>query len=197
MSEHSLELPATETGETVQALERGLLARYVDWEHRLALVFNRANRRAGVSRFFGAVSRLGDGVFWYLLMAALLLAGGEPALEAVLVMGLAGGSCTLVYKWLKATTSRLRPCQRHPAIRLTTLPLDPYSFPSGHTLHAVCFTLVAGAYYPALLPWLAPFTALVALSRLVLGLHYLSDVLAGTVIGLSFALAGLGIASQF
>ena len=62
-------------------------------------------------------------------------------------------------------------------------PLDEFSFPSGHTLHAVSFTLIALAYVPMLAPLLVPFTLLVALSRIVLGLHYPSDVLAATVIG--------------
>jgi undecaprenyl-diphosphatase len=70
-------------------------------------------------------------------------------------------------------------------------PLDEFSFPSGHTLHAVSFTLVALAYFPVLAPVLVPFTVLVALSRVVLGLHYPSDVLAATVIGCG--LAGLSI----
>ncbi|MEK7737966.1 MAG: phosphatase PAP2 family protein, partial [Pseudomonadota bacterium] len=58
-----------------------------------------------------------------------------------------------------------------------------FSFPSGHTLHAVSFTLVASAAYPVLAPSLWLYTALVALSRPVLGLHYPSDVLAGAAIG--------------
>lgn len=62
-------------------------------------------------------------------------------------------------------------------------PLDRFSFPSGHTLHAVCFTLVACAHYPGLLLLLVPFTLLVAASRLILGLHWLSDVIAGAGIG--------------
>ena len=62
-------------------------------------------------------------------------------------------------------------------------PLDEFSFPSGHTLHAISFTMVALAYYPALVVLLVPFTVLVALSRVVLGLHYPSDVLAACLIG--------------
>lgn len=176
---------------------RGLLARFMAWEHRLAIRFNRPNRRRFLSAFFGAVSRLGDGLFWYLLMAALLIVGGAAALEPVLVMILTGIAGTLTYKGIKATTTRQRPCQRHPGIRLTTLPLDLYSFPSGHTLHAVSFTIVAVAYYPLLAPWLVSFALLVAVSRLILGLHYLSDVLVGALIGGTIALAGLYLAGLF
>lgn len=172
-----------------------LLARFSAWEERVTLRFNRANHQQRVSIFFGAISRLGDGVFWYLLMAALLLADGAIALEPVLVMIVAGLSCTLSYKWLKHTTSRPRPCQRNATIRLTMPPLDLYSFPSGHTLHAVCFSIVATAYYPTLGPGLLGFTALVAISRLVLGLHYLSDVIAGAIIGGTIAFAGLYLAT--
>jgi undecaprenyl-diphosphatase len=72
-------------------------------------------------------------------------------------------------------------------------PLDEFSFPSGHTLHAVVFSTVVTAYYPPL-GWLVwPFTALVAASRLVLGLHYVSDVLAGALIGASIAALTLAL----
>lgn len=173
----------------------GILARYSNWELRLAMRFNRPNHKRLFSSFFGAVSRLGDGVFWYALMVAMLIMEGSAALEPVLVMIAAGLSCTLTYKWLKSTTSRSRPCQAQPAIRLTTLPLDYYSFPSGHTLHAVCFTLIAVSYYPALAALLIPFTVLVAASRLILGLHWLSDVLAGAAIGTVMSLAFMHLAT--
>jgi undecaprenyl-diphosphatase len=128
-------------------------------------------------------SRLGDGAFWYGLMLALIVWRGRDALPAVLHMIIAGLLGTLIYKGLKGATARPRPYQVCPAICCLTAPLDRFSFPSGHTLHAVVFSLVATAYYPAL-GWLVwPFTALVAASRLVLGLHYVSDVLAGAVLG--------------
>lgn len=146
-------------------------------------LFNRANRRRYLGRFFALISRLGDGVFWYGLMALLPLFYGMSAWQVSLQMMLTGLVCLLVYKQLKARTSRPRPFLASEAIFRTVPPLDQYSFPSGHTLHAVAFTCILFAWYP-LLAWLVlPFTLLVAASRLVLGLHYPSDVLAGAVIG--------------
>ncbi len=46
---------------------------------------------------------------------------------------------------------RERPFVRHGEIVCGTAPLDRYSFPSGHTLHAVSLTILYGAYEPALL----------------------------------------------
>jgi membrane-associated phospholipid phosphatase len=51
--------------------------------------------------------------------------------------------------------------------------------PSGHALHAVAFTTIASPSYPQHSWFLIPFTFLIALSRMVLGLHYPNDVLAG------------------
>lgn len=138
-------------------------------------------------RLFVLVSRLGDGVFWYGLMATLLVAYGTSAVPAVGRMLLAGAVSLALYKWLKARTTRSRPCAQDRQIEPRTAPLDEYSFPSGHTLHAVAFTLVAVYHYPLLGPLLVPFATLVALSRIVLGLHYPSDVLAGALLGAGLA----------
>ncbi len=132
---------------------------------------------------FRLVSRLGDGVFWYGLMIGILVTQGADGVVPVLHMGIAGLIGTLLYKWLKGKTLRPRPYEVRQDIRLTGTPLDKFSFPSGHTLHAVLFSVVALSYYPQLSFVLVPFASMVALSRVVLGLHYPSDVLAGALIG--------------
>lgn len=171
-------------GEPVSTLLRSAaLERLSRWDRSLCLRVNRAGRTRWIRLVFRVISRLGNGVFWYSLMASLLAFGGPRAEAAVVHMILAGLVCTLLYKWLKAKTSRPRPYQVHREIILGANPLDQYSFPSGHTLHAVAFTIVLLGYFP-FLGWLVvPFTALVALSRLLLGLHYPTDVLAGAFIG--------------
>jgi undecaprenyl-diphosphatase len=147
------------------------------------LRFNRANISPAVRQTFRLISRLGDGVFWYCLMLWLLVEYQAAALLPVFHMAAAGLVGTVLYKWLKHKTHRTRPYNQNQDISCGIAPLDQFSFPSGHTLHAVAFSVVALSYYPSLAWLLLPFTALVAISRLVLGLHYPSDVLAGIVIG--------------
>jgi len=162
------------------------------WDERACARLNRAARVRPLLQLFRAVSWLGNGVFWYALMLALLLArGAEAALPVAHMLGV-GIACTLLYRLLKQGTLRPRPYEVHAHIAAGATPLDRFSFPSGHTLHAVAFTLVAFSYYPALAPLLVPLTAAVAASRMVLGLHYPSDVLAGGALGAAVALASLG-----
>lgn len=163
-----------------------------DLDTALCLRFNRVSRYALLCFFFRIVSRLGNGVFWYSLMAVLLMADGLGAVPVVARMILAGFACLAIYKYLKTKTSRPRPYQVYTAIAAAAPALDRFSFPSGHTLHAVCFTTVACNAYPQLAPILWPVTFLIAASRPVLGLHYPSDVLAGALIGFGIAQIAIG-----
>jgi undecaprenyl-diphosphatase len=159
----------------------------------LYLAFNRASRRQAISAAFAVISRLGDGVLWYSIMLALPFIYGMQALQVSVHMLLVGVVSLLLYKWLKPRTSRRRPYALHTGIEHNVRALDEFSFPSGHTMHAVGFSIVLLAYYPDW-GWLVlPFTALVACSRLVLGLHYPSDVAAGAAIGASVALVSLNL----
>lgn len=150
---------------------------------QMCVAVNHASQYKAIRQSFRVISRLGDGVFWYSLMILILLVQGSEALLPVLHMAVAGLIGTFVYKWLKGKTLRPRPYQVRQDIRLTGKALDKFSFPSGHTLHAVVFTWVALTYFPALIVLLIPFTVLVGLSRVVLGLHYPSDVIAGALLG--------------
>lgn len=148
-------------------------------------------RHRRIRHAFAVISRLGDGAFWYALMGALVLLDGLDGLRASLHMAATGLMALLLYKGLKRWTRRPRPYAADLRIRAWVAPLDEFSFPSGHTLHAASFTIVALAYYPWLAPVLAPFTMLIGLSRVVLGLHYPSDVLAATGIAALLAAASL------
>jgi undecaprenyl-diphosphatase len=153
------------------------------WDAELCAFCNRHSRNLTVRNLFGLASRLGDGVFWYALMGWLLLKYQVTAIPAVLHMITIGLFGTAVYKYIKGKTMRPLPFNVYPAIVCVGKTLDQFSFPSGHTMHAVAFSILSVSYFPELLWLVAPFTILVALSRPILGLHYPSDVLAGAVLG--------------
>jgi undecaprenyl-diphosphatase len=129
--------------------------------------------------------------FWYALIAALPMAYGVDGLTPAVQMILTGAVGVAFYKLIKTRAVRERPYITHAAIECVAAPLDRYSFPSGHTLHAVSFTLLAAHYFPALGAPLAAFALAVALSRVVLGLHYPTDVAAGALLGGLLALGSL------
>ena len=161
-------------------------------EWRWCLRWNRWAAQRALVGFFGLVSRLGDGAFWYALIGVLALCGSRGRFAA-LHMATTGLVATLLYRLLKRWTRRPRPFRSHPRIVAHVAPLDEFSFPSGHTLHATVFTIVALAWFPLLAPLIVPFAALVAISRVVLGLHYPSDVLAAILIGAALAGASLSV----
>jgi undecaprenyl-diphosphatase len=152
-------------------------------ERRVCIFANAVARRHVVRTLFQTVSRLGDGVFWYALMAFLPIAFGFDGLLTSAQMLAAGLVGLALYKVLKHTLIRERPFIGLLGIECAMPPLDRYSFPSGHTLHAVLFTCIAVTHFPVLALILVPFTLLIAASRVILGLHYPTDVAAGAALG--------------
>jgi undecaprenyl-diphosphatase len=136
-----------------------VLARMDKAELRLCVQFNRGVRKAGLRRLTS------------------------------LKMAIAGLTGLLLYKLLKRHLVRERPFITHQSIVRAAAPLDRFSFPSGHTLHAVCFTVIAVEAFPVLAWVLVPLALLIAASRVVLGLHYPTDVLAGAALGEGIARA--------
>lgn len=131
-----------------------------------------------------AYTRLGDaGIFFIALSLVMLLykptrRAGALALGAML-LGLLVTNVTI-----KPLISRPRPWLDWPIVPLVT-ERDPNSFPSGHT----CAAFAAGLSWARALPWrwgrlaAVVLAVLMGLSRLYVGVHYPSDVLAGALIG--------------
>ena len=170
------------------------LARLQYWDERLCVRVNRGARQRSVVLVLQAVSWLGNGLFWYALMLALLLADARGAALPVLHMAFVGAVCTCCYKMVKHSTVRSRPYEVNPLVSPGAAVLDRFSFPSGHTLHAIAFSLIACFYFPGLWVILVPFTLLTAVSRVALGLHYPSDVIAAGALGALIAGASFLIA---
>jgi len=165
---------------------------YLDrMEIGVCLRINGFARHDILRRFFVLVSRLGDGGYWALMGLVLVGYLGTNALPLVLQFSVTAMIGVWIYKHLKTLLVRERPFVCEGKIVCATAPLDRYSFPSGHTLHAVMFSVLFTHAEPRMALLTIPFALLVAMSRVVLGLHYPSDVIAGAMIGAAIASASL------
>ncbi len=134
------------------------------------------------------VSRLGDGVLWYSIVALMLILPGPTARACGLHLLSVGAISLLAYVLIKHSLARPRPHMTCAEIRVHAQILDQFSFPSGHSVHATAFTFAIAFHYPWAAVLLSPIALLILASRVVLGLHYPSDVIAGAVIGAGIAL---------
>ena len=128
-------------------------------------------------------TRGGDGWLWYALGIIILLYGGPERFHAVGAGVFAAAAGILLFRTLKHASRRKRPCEIEPHCWASMLPPDKYSFPSGHSITAFGIAMSIGLFYPELQAVLLAAAFLIAGSRIILGMHFLSDVLAGSAIG--------------
>lgn len=133
----------------------------------------------------------GDSWFWGAALIILWFVSNSTwrRWEVVEFVGI-GGLAALVMG-IKFLVRRKRPEGEWGSIYRNT---DPHSFPSGHAARAFLIAVVASVLAP---PWLgillwiwAPF---VSIARVAMGVHYVSDVVAGAALGIAVALIGLQI----
>lgn len=156
-------------------------------DRRGAQALHDAVTHRGLRWAFSLASRLGDAPMWIVLLLVMPLLDPVNGTTVAQRMILLGSVNFGVYFGLKRITRRQRPFEQCDGIRAGLPPPDAFSFPSGHTLHAVAFGVLLTAYYPGLLPLFGAFASAVGVSRVVLGLHYPSDVLIGAGIGTATA----------
>jgi undecaprenyl-diphosphatase len=137
-------------------------------------------------------TRGGDGWLWYAFGVILLLEGGEHRFAAIGAAATSAVAGIFIFRALKHTSRRKRPCEIEPHCWASMLPPDKYSFPSGHAITAFAVAVSVGLFYPYLQPSLILAALLIAASRIALGMHFLSDVVAGITLGIA-----LGVASYY
>jgi len=128
-------------------------------------------------------TRGGDGWLWYGILAATLLFGGDERFQAAGSAFLAGAIGIWVFLVLKKAANRPRPCAIANHAWSTLLPPDRFSFPSGHTMTAFAVSTPLMSYYPDTTLGLLFCAVSIAISRIVTGMHFLSDVVAGGLLG--------------
>lgn len=134
----------------------------------------------------------GDSWFWMagLIVLWLLNVSFWRYTAVILAVGVVG--LALLVLVIKFTVRRQRPPGEWGAIYRNT---DPHSFPSGHAARAAMLAVLAVGLGPAWFGWLMVFWApLVCLARISTGMHYLSDVLAGIILGIVSGLVLLQLA---
>jgi undecaprenyl-diphosphatase len=173
-------------------LER-TVARWADRDLRWTQAIHRIASWPAVVLVLVVASRLANGAIWYTLLLVFPLVGGLTGTACAVQMAGVGVLNLAIYRYLKPRVCRLRPFVSCPGIRACTGTLDTYSFPSGHTLHAVSFSMIISYHYPTGALIAGPFALIVAVSRLVLGLHYPTDVAFGAALGVATAALVLAV----
>jgi len=172
----------------------GVMLNYISRrDHKLMLRVNRWPAPRWIRLWALCATRGGDGWLWYALAPVILLFGGPMRFQALGAAALAAASGIVIFLTLKKTIGRRRPSAFEPHCWATLLPPDRFSFPSGHTITAFAVALSLSRWYPDLAVGLLFCALSIAASRILLGMHFLSDVLAGAAIGAVLAYAATSI----
>ncbi|TNF35171.1 MAG: phosphatase PAP2 family protein [Gammaproteobacteria bacterium] len=151
---------------------------------RLFLWLNRimADRRS-LHYLALSVSHSGSGIPY--AIAGLLCLWLEPEHGSYFAAMLACGYAIErpLYWMLKNSIRRRRPGEAIDGWTMRIIPSDRFSFPSGHTSGAFLFAYAISVYYPALYPWVLLWAMAVGSSRVLLGVHFPGDIMAGSLMG--------------
>jgi undecaprenyl-diphosphatase len=156
-----------------------------DWSNSLRVV-----EKPGILRTLAMIfAHSGDSWFWGIAMVVLWLAGSTLWKQWAVYQLFWISVLAALVLILKFSIRRRRPEGAWGAIYRAT---DPHSFPSGHAARAFLIAVIASFFSPL---WLAitlwVWAPLVSLARVAMGLHYVSDVVAGAIFGIMIALVGM------
>jgi undecaprenyl-diphosphatase len=133
-----------------------------------------------------------SGTIWLMLGAALAVARPARAAGVWRMMLAVGLALVLTDFVVKPTVRRVRPFDAVMDVRVIDERPKTFSFPSGHAASAFAGAMALGRVWPSARAWLWTIAALIALSRVYVGVHYPLDVIAGVLLGLGAAYVAIG-----
>jgi undecaprenyl-diphosphatase len=162
-------------------------------DHRLMRRVNRWRAPRWIRVWMICATRGGDGWLWYAMGLIIAIFGGAHRMEAIGAAALSSAVGIGLFIKLKRIFNRRRPSAIEPHCWATLLPPDQFSFPSGHTITAFAVAVPLLHFYPELTSGLIFCAGSIALSRIILGLHFLSDVVVGSAIGIGLGFAAIAV----
>lgn len=155
---------------------------------RLYLMLGRLQERIGLYRLARSISFTGDGYAYLLIAVTLLILVPETGLAVTLCGVLAFAMELPLYVILKKLFRRQRPYKVVSALAPIHQPSDEFSFPSGHTAAGFLMAYILSHFFPHLFWPMYIWAGLIGLSRVLLRVHFVSDVLAGVLLGTGLAM---------
>lgn len=151
-------------------------------------VFGYGKARQALTQTALAVSKSGDGYAQLVSPLLVWLSGSILAPTYALALAVAFIVERFSYYILKNSLKRLRPCDLTPSIHSLITASDKFSFPSGHTSAAFCLSVMTSLMFGGVSAVLFIWAAAVGLSRVIVGVHFPGDIVAGALLGSGVAL---------
>lgn len=161
----------------------GIIRYLQNGDVRVLYIFNRSIKCRLLDAFMPIITYIGSSISMAFLCVFAIL-GPKHALRmpgikcaAALILS------STISQILKVTVNRLRPFLKQDNLYIRKIGIDRYSFPSGHTTAAFAAAVMLMLCFPEYGLLFITLACLVGMSRMYLGVHYPSDVIAGTVLG--------------